>query len=216
VQRVNVDGETALNAAEEALAAGNRDAAISGFQTIERAPHKPWMKDWAQRRLEQLGVKSASADASVAPATPASAAPAQSGAAVALRSAQQLLAAKEFQKAIATIDASRGEFTEPVQQAEAEWCIAEARNGLAQAAGGNDANALKDAALAYMRIVANFSDLPGKPHVADALMKTAAIEEQLGEKPQALSLYQQVASQFPEDATVVAAAKQSAQRLSNP
>ena len=67
-----------------------------------------------------------------------------------------------------------------------------------------------------MRIVAHFGELPNKPRIAAALLKTAAIEEQLGEKDQALRLYQQVATQFPDDPIAAPEAKQNAQRLAKP
>jgi TolA-binding protein len=128
-----------------------------------------------------------------------------------LQSAQRSLDAKDYPKVIAEIDQNRAAFTEPMQQAEALWDLAEARLGLAQPK--KDPNALRDAALAYMRIVAHFGELPNKPRVAAALLKTAAIEEQLGERDEALRLYQQVASQFPDDPIAAPAAKENAQRL---
>jgi TolA-binding protein len=114
-----------------------------------------------------------------------------------LTNAQRALEAKDFAKAVAEIESGRANFVEPAQQAEALFCVAEARYGLALAK--KDATELKDAALAYMRVVANFKDLPGRPHVAESLLKTAMIEEQLNEPAAANQLYQQVAQQYPDD-----------------
>ena len=83
---------------------------------------------------------------------------------------------------------------------------------MGQIGDGKDAAALKDAALAYMRVVANFKDTPGRPHVADSLYKTGQIEEQLAEPDVAAKVYQQVAEQFPSD-PAAALAKQNLDRL---
>ena len=63
VQRLNVDNEPALNAAEEAFAAGKWDQAVDGYQTVIRATNKPWMKDWSSARLAEAGAKSGRFDA---------------------------------------------------------------------------------------------------------------------------------------------------------
>jgi hypothetical protein len=63
VQRLNVDNEPALNAAEEAFAAGKWDQAVDGYQTVIRSTNKPWMKDWSSSRLAEAGAKSGRFDA---------------------------------------------------------------------------------------------------------------------------------------------------------
>ena len=63
VQRLNVDGEPALNQAEEALAAGKWDAAVEAYQTVLRATNKPWIKDWSSARLLEAASKSGRFDA---------------------------------------------------------------------------------------------------------------------------------------------------------
>jgi tetratricopeptide (TPR) repeat protein len=127
-----------------------------------------------------------------------------------LQAATTALAAKKYQEAIGDIESNKQLFTDPAQQADALYTIAEARMGLLGA--GNDPTALKDVALAYMRVVADFKDVPGKPHVADALLKTAQIEERLAEPDVAGRVYQQVADQFPSD-PAAAVAKQNLDRL---
>ena len=128
-----------------------------------------------------------------------------------LQSAQQALAAKDYAKAIAEIESNRQRFTDPQQQADALFVVAQSRYALAQTS--KDATALKDAGLAFMRVVANFKDLPQHPHVVESLMQTAAIHEQLNEPQTAAQIYAQVAEKYPND-PAAAAARQSAARLS--
>ena len=116
---------------------------------------------------------------------------------------------KEFKKAAEEINASRAAFVDGRDQAAALYLLAQAQEGLA----GEDATALSDAALAYMRVVAHASNIPGKPHVADALLKTASILERTKNNKDALELYQQVASQFADDPAAAKSAQQAVQRL---
>lgn len=122
--------------------------------------------------------------------------------------ALRLLEAKNYRQAIAEIDASRAAFIEPSQQAEALYILAESRYGLA----GTDATALKDAGLAYMRVVAAAKNEPGRPRVVESMLKTAAIMEQIGQPQAASQLYQQIVSQYPDDPGV-SQAKQNLDRL---
>jgi hypothetical protein len=88
--------------------------------------------------------------------------------------------------------APRRRSTNRRQQAEALYCLAEAK-----AATAKDEASLKDAALAYMRVVARAKTARlNSPRVPDALLKTAAIQEKLGAAKEALLLYQQVADEF--------------------
>lgn len=116
---------------------------------------------------------------------------------------------KQYKKAIDAINASRSIFTEPKDQAQALFLLAQAQEGLA----GEDPTALHDAALAYMRVVAHCKDVPGKPHVVQSLMNTASILERTKNHMAALELYEQVAAQYPDD-PAAAAAREHAQRLS--
>jgi tetratricopeptide (TPR) repeat protein len=109
--------------------------------------------------------------------------------------ASRALETKNYRQALDEVEKNRGLFTEPTQQADALFIIAEARHALA----GSDNNALKDAALGYMRVVAAAKNEPGRPHVVDSLLKTAAILEQLGEPRAATGLYEQVLAQFADD-----------------
>jgi len=290
VQRIHVDGENALNDAEDAYAAGSFSSAVDGYVTTMHSTSKDWLKDYVASRLVDAANKSNRFDAattayiSMVQKDPAAAAhirpqmPAadstyldtaisqvndalqgsnltdeqnvallqfqvdlyntkkdpsdadqaeakldeilakdpnnpiaqQANARRKLQAAVTALEAKKYQEAIDDIESNKALFTDPAQQADALFTIAEARMGLI--AGSNDPTALKDAALAYMRVVADFKDVPGKPHVADSLLKTAQIEEQLAEPDVAERVYQQIADQFPAD-PAAALARQDLDRL---
>ena len=290
VLRIHVDGENALNDAEDAYAAGKFADAVDGYLTTSRSTTKDWLKDYVSGRLADAAGKSnrfdavviayiamvqkdAGSAANMRPQMPAADSTyldtaisevndalqtstltddqsvvllqfevdmyntkkdtagmeqaearldeilakdpnnpiaAQANARRKLQAASAALDAKRYQEAIADIESNRQLFTDPQQQADALYTIAEARMG--QIGDGKDAAALKDAALAYMRVVANFKDTPGRPHVADSLYKTGQIEEQLAEPDVAAKVYQQVAEQFPAD-PAAALAKQNLDRL---
>ena len=126
-----------------------------------------------------------------------------------LLSAQRAFDAKDYARAISEIDAGKANIVDPAQQADALFIVAEAK--FAMASAKKDPTDLKDAALAYMRVVANFKDLPNHPHVPESLLKTAQIEEQLNDAAAAHQLYQQIAQQYPDD-PVAAVAKQKVQK----
>jgi len=111
---------------------------------------------------------------------------------LALQMAFLALDQKQYDQAAKTIEGASASFNEPEQQAEALYCLAEAK-----AATAKDEASLRDAALAYMRVVARAKTARlNSPRVPDALLKTAAIEEKLGAAKEALLLYQQVADEF--------------------
>ena len=126
---------------------------------------------------------------------------------LALDQARQALAQKSYANAISAIESNASLFTDVSQQAEAMWILAEAKGATA-----SDDAALKDAALAYMRIVANFKLLPTAPHVPDALFKTAEIEEKLKDKKSAAAIYNQIATDY-KDQPIAQAARQRADAL---
>jgi TolA-binding protein len=127
-----------------------------------------------------------------------------------LAEARQELSQKRYSQAIQALESNGPLFSDPLQQADALYVIAQARAG---AARPDDPDQLKDAALAFMRVVAVCKDMEGKPHVADALLQTAAIEEKLKNTKEALALYNQVASEF-RGSPPAGAAQQNAARLS--
>ena len=112
---------------------------------------------------------------------------------VAITTAGNALADGKFVDAIAAINASKSSFIDPEKQAKALFIIAQAKEGMATAA--NTPDAWSDAALAYMRVVANFKAQPNAP-VADALYKTGVIEEKLQKVAEAETLYKQVIGEF--------------------
>jgi TolA-binding protein len=115
---------------------------------------------------------------------------------------------KQYEQALKEIDNAAATFNEPEQQAEALYCVAEARAALAK-----DKAAMKDAALAYMRVVARAKTARlNSARVPDALMKTAAIQEKLGAAKEALLLYQQVAEEY-KGTDAAARAAEAAARL---
>lgn len=127
---------------------------------------------------------------------------------VKLNDARAMMAAKDYHGVINAIQDNAALFTDPAVQNEALYLLAEAK----AATAGNDKSALMDAALTYMRVVANFGNQPSGTHVAESLLKTAIIEEKL--KPEeALSLYKQVASQY-KDTPEGKSASENANRLS--
>ena len=106
-----------------------------------------------------------------------------------LAAADVALDAKQYAQAESTVQQNRGLFTDPGQQVDALFVLAQARDGLV--AGAPDRE--KDAALSYLRVVTFGSDLPDRPHVAESLLRAAQIEDKLGDTKAALTLYEQLA-----------------------
>ena len=140
------------------------------------------------------------------------AAPAQAGAgaALAVQMAYLALDQKQYDQAVKHIEGAAASITEPEQQVEALFALAEARAGLAK----DDPAGLKDAALGYMRVVARAkSARVASPRLPEALLKTAAIQERLKAPQEALLLYNQVAEEF-QGTDAATRAAQAADRLS--
>ena len=288
IQKIHVDGETALDSAEDSFAAGKFADAVDGYLKASRSSTHPWVKQYAVARLVEAANKSNRFDAAVTayvtmlqldptsasrirPSIPDGGSTyvdtaisqinealstqtlsddqkvallqfevdlynakkdtkgsdqaatqldellakdpnnpnaARANARRKLQLANQSLAAKKYQEVLTAIDASKALFTDPQQQADALYDVAQAREGLAGSTA--DQNTLKDVALCYMRVVADFKDTPGKPHVVDSLMKTAQIESQLNDADAAARLYQQITEQFPNDPAAATAKQQLA------
>lgn len=130
---------------------------------------------------------------------------------VKLAEARQAFGDKQYARAIQTLEASSGLFGDSQQQADALYLIAQAREAGAKP---DDADQLKDAAIAYMRVVASFKGVAGAPHVAEAMLRTAGIEEKLKNPQEALALYKQVASEF-KGSPEATQAEQAVARLGN-
>lgn len=289
IQRIMVENEPALNAAEEAYVAAKWNDAVDGYQKTIRATTKAWLKDWSTSRLIDSANKSGRFDAAVSaylamllkdPGSAAAMRPTlpnerstyldqavsevnaalsgktltdeqrqslltflidlhrarndkpalervaeqidellakdpnnpAAGQAIARRKLQRAakaIEARDYRNAVAEIESARARFTEPQQQAEALFLLAEAVYGQSDP---KNHNSLKDAALAYMRVVAHFKNDPQRPYVAEALLRTATIHEQLGEPQTAIAIYEQVAAQF-KDLPAAQTARQGLQRL---
>ncbi len=111
-----------------------------------------------------------------------------------LSTARVALDRGDFARAAEEVRAARTAFTDPQQQEEAIYLLAQAGEGVANRT--NDPSALKDAALNYMRVVTYFQDWPENRRVPAAMLRTAAILEKLGAGKQAADLYHQVAIQY--------------------
>jgi tetratricopeptide (TPR) repeat protein len=129
---------------------------------------------------------------------------------VKLLSAQSALDTKDFKTAQNEIQQNRALFTDPSGQIDALWISAQAQDGLTDR---SDATALKDAAIAYMRVATFGKDVSDKPHVAEALLHAAAIEQELKEPAAAMELYRRIEADFPGQ-PAAATAKSARQRLS--
>jgi TolA-binding protein len=111
--------------------------------------------------------------------------------------ARDAVSAKNFDQAVSIITSNGNLFIDGQHQANALFILARAREGQAQSK--NDPAAWQDAAIAFMRVAADFKDTPGAPHVADALLHTARIlETQLNQPAKAMRIYQSVQTEFPQ------------------
>jgi len=118
---------------------------------------------------------------------------AEAGPELALQLAKLALEQKQFDQALKEIEKAAPSITEPEQQVDALFVIAEARAALAK----DQPAALKDAALAYMRVVTRSkSTRAGAARAAESMLKTAAIQEKLNVPQEALLLYQQAAEEY--------------------
>lgn len=271
ITQIEVDGEPALNAAEEAFVKEDWSAAVDGYLKTVRATSKDWLKNWADVRLLQSADKAHRFDAATTaylslvvtdptlatqlkPSVPDSKSPyldaaanqaeqaaaaqglnndqkaaiytflldiyrakgdaakaldaadrlaslggasPQAKAAVKIGKAQIELDAKRYDKALALIQENREAFVDPKQQADALFIIAVCKQHLANK---TDKDAMMDAALAYMRVVADFESLDNKHQIAVSLLRTADILSEIGQSKEALQLYSRVAADNPKDA----------------
>jgi len=122
--------------------------------------------------------------------------------------AREAIRNSDFDKALGIINESKALFLDAPHQADALYVIAQALEG--KAAAATDADGWKDAAIAYMRVVANFKAVEGTPRVVDALMQTAAIMEKLKQNKDASAIYQSVVKDYPKSPRVDEATQQIA------
>ncbi len=107
--------------------------------------------------------------------------------------AQMALDNKEYAKATAQIEEARAVLNDPAQQAAALYILADSKYQTALANKVTEKTAWQDVAIAFMRVVGQFSD---KPQAAEALARTGACYEQLKENEKAISTYQLVIKQY--------------------
>jgi TolA-binding protein len=188
----------------------------SALQSVKQALASPDLNDAQRQGLMsfQLDLQRASGDESAASATmtrmlqsggltasdPAAAAQL---ARLKLQQAAMQLDRGDFAGATSTIRSSSAIFTEPRDQAEALYYLAEVQSGVSSIQ--KTPQAMEDAAIAYMRVVAHFKDAPGAPFVALSLIKTAQIEQKLHHPNAAKELYEQVIQKYPNDPSVATA-----------
>ncbi|MGD0389334.1 MAG: tetratricopeptide repeat protein [Tepidisphaeraceae bacterium] len=176
------------SAADTANLSTQQQAAIlSLLLDVQRARNDAAAIDAAASRLGKLVGDSGNPTADVASLALADAKLTEAGSA---------LEQKDYDRAITIITAAGNLFLDPRRQADAMYVLAQAREGQTQ--GKNDADAWRDVAIAYMRVVADFKDAAGAPHVAQSLLATAGIlENHLNQPGKAMQIYQSVRSQFP-------------------
>ena len=190
-----------LDAAQTVL-----DQALSATPAARRAPLLGIQLDIARAKGDRAAVnKTLQQLVAAGGATPAD------QAMLKLASADVALDAKQYAQAQSTIEQAKPLFTDPAQQVDALYVLAQARDGLAGAAP----DGLKDAALAYMRVVAFGDALPGHPHAAESLLRTAELEEKLSDPKAALKLYQRLTTDkaYAAAPEAVAQAKAAVDRL---
>jgi hypothetical protein len=188
-------GSPYLDGAAKALSDASNTAGISTPQQtallsllldVQKARKDTAGIDDVASRLTKIGGDAGSATANLASLALADAKIAEAGAAI---------SAKDFDRAASIIADNGNLFTDPHRQADALFILARAREGQAQAK--DDPAAWQDAAIAYMRVAADFKDAPGAPHVANALLNTARILDlHLNESGKALRMYQSIQSQY--------------------
>jgi tetratricopeptide (TPR) repeat protein len=126
-----------------------------------------------------------------------------------LNLAASALAQKDYDQAAGIIQDSGDLFLDSRRQADALFILAQAREGEAQSKG--DADSWRDAAIAYVRVVADFKDADGAPHVPQSLYRAAGIlDARLNESGKALRMYQSIQTQFPQSPVADEAAQQIA------
>jgi hypothetical protein len=163
--------------------------AISGRPAAAPAPAATGTIPGNAARTESTASNPAAAAAPPAPAAPAAN---KAQVDLKLQLAQAAVQQKKYQEAIDAIDSVSSSIIEPADQAAALFALADAKAGLA----GNDAAKLKDAALAYMRVVAHFKGKADAPHVADSLLRAGTVLERANVLPDALAAYEAVQADF--------------------
>lgn len=124
-----------------------------------------------------------------------------------LQGMRKALEAKQYDAVTAAAQKDGAAIVDPADQAEALLILADVQ--AAKLGNGTDAEAWKEAAVSYMRVVTVAPQ--GSPQAAQAMLKVAAIHEtKLNEKPTALKLYEHVAGEYKGQEAAKEAEKQAA------
>lgn len=144
------------------------------------------------QKLQPPGARNAQAMDNSSTGAPSAAATAakQAEADLALNEATAAMNAHQYSKVISAINSHADAFIDPDRQEKALYMLAQAKE-----ASASTPQALEDAALAYMRVVAHFKSQPNSP-AAESLFKTGAIEEKLSKPRQAILVYTQVVNEY--------------------
>jgi hypothetical protein len=129
-------------------------------------------------------------------------------ASVKVSQARAALDQKKYDDAAKMINDNRAFITDPREQSDALFILAEANR--ATTPKGN-VDGLKNVALMYMRVVAHFSDVEGKPNVLASLQATASVLEEAGDKNGAAAAIEQIITTFPDDPAAAKAKQDLAQ-----
>ncbi len=121
--------------------------------------------------------------------------------------ARVALKARHYDQAVDDIEQNRTLFTDPDQQVDALFILAEAK--FAVDGEKSDPDVLKDLALNYMRVVTFGGQLPDHPHVAESLDKAAELEKKLNDNAGALQLFQQLSNEKSAEGTPLASKAQT-------
>jgi tetratricopeptide (TPR) repeat protein len=203
---IPANGKSQLPAAISAVKTALGDTRIKpeSKNTLQAFLAELYIANGQLKEAEALGSRSLSpapagttggnVEKAVSDGTPAAAAPAVNKGQIDLKLqlAQASLQQKKYQEAIDAIQSVAAGITEPIQQANALFTIAEAKAGLA----GNDAAKSKDAALAFMRVVAHFKNEQNAPRVAESLVRAGEMLEQAKLYQDALAAYESVQKDY--------------------
>ena len=121
-----------------------------------------------------------------------------------LGKAQLALDGGDPETAAAAINDHGGVFEQPEAQQRALMLLARVEEAQADAAGGGQ-DALLDAALAYMKVVALFGDDPRAGEVPEALLRVGLIHERLGLADDAAAVYRDLVQNHAQSAAAVEA-----------
>ena len=100
------------------------------------------------------------------------------------------LDAKHYTQALNLIEQNKTMFSDPDQQVDALYVLAQAHAGID--GDKNDPDKLKDLAIDYLRVVTFGDKLKTRAHVADSLLAAAEISEKMHDRAAATALYQQL------------------------